>query len=46
MNSSTDKDERYKLCRALPAQKGPIFEEWHREFMDASGGEGDKDAST
>ena len=45
MSSTTDKDVRYKLCRDLPSQKGPIFEEWLKELMDASGGEGDEDAS-
>jgi hypothetical protein len=45
MSSTAGSDTRYKLCRDLPAQKGPIFEEWYKEFMDASGGEGDEDAS-
>ena len=44
MTSSTD-SSKYKLCRDLPGQKGPIFEEWYKDFMDASGGEGDEDAS-
>ena len=44
MSSTAGSDNRYKLCRDLPAQKGPIFEEWYKDFMDASGGEGDEDA--
>ena len=29
----------------MPDQKGQVFEEWLKEFLDAAGGEGDEDAS-
>ena len=45
MSSTDSTTTKYKLCRDLPEQKGPIFEEWYKDFMDASGGEGDEDAS-
>ena len=45
MSSTDSTTTKYKLCRDLPEQKGPIFEELYKYFMDASGGEGDEDAS-
>ena len=45
MVGSKDSETRYKLCRDMPMEKGPIFEEWLKEFLDAAGGEGDDDAS-
>ena len=45
MVGSNNSETRYKLCRDMPMEKGPIFEEWLKEFLDAAGGEGDDDAS-
>ena len=45
MSSGAEQNARYKLCRDLPAEKGPIFEEWLKELLDAAEGEGDEDAS-
>ena len=45
MASGDEKNTRFKICRDLPAEKGPIFEEWLKELLDAAEGEGDEDAS-
>ena len=36
MSSGAEQNARYKLCRDLPAEKGPIFEEWLKELLDAA----------
>ena len=41
----TESGSRYKLCRDMPDEKGPIFETWLQEMLDSAGGEGDDDAS-
>ena len=45
MAGKDDKDGPKLLCKPFHGQRGPVFDQWSLEYLDAAEGKGDEDGS-
>ena len=45
MSGSKDEDKNHLICKTYPGGRGPHYDRWERQMLDAFDGKGDEDSS-